>query len=339
MTDPRFHQRAGPFTLAQLADLAGGTLTGGQGAREIGDIAPLDLAGPGELSFLDNTGYLPQFEVTGAGACIVHPKHAERAPAGVALIVSEAPYQSFAKVAQAFYPRPRPSPGIGSGAVVDREARIADGVEIGPNAVVMAGAKIGENSYIGPGTVIERNVEIGASAIVHANVTVSHALIGDRVTLHTGVRVGQDGFGFAPDPAGHRKVPQIGRVIVGDDCDIGANTTIDRGSLQDTVIGDGCWLDNLVQIAHNVELGRGTIIAAQTGIAGSTKIGNFVAIGGQVAIAGHLNLGDGVQLAAKSGVMADVPPGLTLCGSPAVPIKEFFRQVATLKKLASQRGR
>ncbi len=340
MTDLRFHRRQGPFTLAELAEIGALELPHpAAGETKIQDIAPLDQAGEQHLSFLDNTAYLSQFAETGAAACIVHPKFADRSPNGVALLIGDQPYRSFALIAQAFYPRRSADAGIARSAVVDQSASIAEDCEISPNVVIGPGVKIGAGCYLGPGSVVAENVEIGREAIIGAQVTLSHCLIGDRVTLHPGVRIGQDGFGFAPDSKGHEKVPQIGRVIIADDCDIGANTTIDRGSLQDTIIKEGCWIDNLVQIGHNVEIGRGSIIVAQTGIAGSTKIGEFVAIGGHVAIAGHLEIGAGAQLAAKSGVMANVSPGATLCGSPAVPIREFFRQVATLKKLASPKDK
>ncbi len=339
MTDRRFHHRMGPFTLAELADFGAVTLSDDRYRDvEISDIAPLDVAIEGQLGFLDNTAYLAQFAETKAAACIVSPRFQERAPESLPLLLSEQPYHAFALIAQAFYPRPMPQAGIASSAAVSDKAGIDISCEIAANVVIEDGVKLAANVVVGPSSVIGAHVEIGANTIIGPNVTLSHCLIGERVTLHPGVRIGQDGFGFAPNPRGHQKVPQVGRVIIGDDCDIGANTTIDRGSLQDTVIGPGCWIDNLVQIAHNVEIGRGSIIVAQTGIAGSTKIGNFVALGGQVGIAGHLEIGDGAQIAAQSGVMTKIPAGTTYCGSPAVPIKDFFRQTATIKKLANQRG-
>ncbi|MBT7979262.1 MAG: UDP-3-O-(3-hydroxymyristoyl)glucosamine N-acyltransferase, partial [Rhodospirillaceae bacterium] len=247
--------------------------------------------------------------------------------------------RSFALIAQAFYPRPKPLPGVGEGAVVHKTASMGFDCQISPGAIVMAEARLGAHCAIGANATIGPGVVLGDGCIIGANVSLSHCQLGDRVTIHPGARIGQDGFGFAIDPNGHIKVPQVGRVLIGDDCDIGANSTIDRGSMRDTVIGPGCWIDNLVQIGHNVELGRGCVIAAMTGISGSTTVGNFVAMGGQVGLAGHLNIGDGVQIAAQSGIMADVPPGLTICGTPAVPIKEFFRGVATMRRLVKQQGK
>ncbi|MBL6954195.1 MAG: UDP-3-O-(3-hydroxymyristoyl)glucosamine N-acyltransferase [Alphaproteobacteria bacterium] len=339
MADPRFFQRQGPFRLAELAAIGQIELSGSAAADLlIEDVAALETAGPGQLSFLDNQAYIGAFSASRAGVCIVAPRYASQAPEGMVLLHSDQPYRAFALVAQAFYPRPRPLAGVSAAATVDETAMLGLDCQVAAGAVIAAGAEIGARCVIGANATIGPAVVLGDDCIVGAGVSLSHCQIGDRVTLHPGGRIGQDGFGFAIDPNGHVKVPQIGRVLIGDDCDIGANTAIDRGSMRDTVIGPGCWIDNLVQIGHNVELGRGCVIAAMTGISGSTKVGNFVAMGGQVGLAGHLNIGDGVQLAAQSGVMADVPPGSTLCGSPAVPIKEFFRQVATLRRLAKSKG-
>ncbi len=186
---------------------------------------------------------------------------------------------------------------------------------------------------------IAAGVEIGDDCLIAANVTLSHCVIGSRVVLHPGVRIGQDGFGFAPDAKAPIKVPQLGRVLIGDDVDVGANTTIDRGSGHDTVIGPGSMIDNLVQIGHNVVLGRCCILAGQVGISGSTRLDDFVMIGGQGGLAGHLHIGSGARIAAKSGLMRDVPAGETVCGSPAVPLSDFMRQTAVLHRLARKKDR
>jgi len=336
--DPRFFERRGPFSLAELAALGGAELADpAEGGRLARGVAALETAGPDDVSFLDNTAYLAAFERTGAGACVTSPRHAARARPGLALLLSARPYRTFALIAQAFHPAPAAVPGVHPSACVDPGASLGEGVEVGPHAVIGAGAEIGAGASIGANVVVGPGVRIGAGCRVHAGVVATHALIGDRVTLHPGVKIGQDGFGFAPDPAGHVKAPQLGRVLIGDDCEIGANTTIDRGHLHDTVVAAGVWIDNLVQIGHNVRIGRGSILVAQSGISGSTKLGDFVALGGQAGIAGHLTIGAGAQIAAQSGVMADVPAGAVYCGSPAGPIKEFFRQVATLKRLSAQR--
>ena len=338
MADPRFFQRQGPFRLAELAAIGQVELSDPAVADLlVEDVSALETAGRGQLSFLDNKAYIDAFAASRASVCVVDQRYARRAPSGMVLLHTDQPYRAFALMAQAFYPRPRPLAGISAAATIDAAASLGQDCRVEAGAVIAAGAEIGTQCAIGANATIGPGVILGEDCIVGANVSLSHCQIGERVTLHPGVRVGQDGFGFAIDPGGHLKVPQIGRVLIGDDCDIGANTAIDRGSMRDTVIGAGCWIDNLVQIGHNVELGRGCVIAAMTGISGSTKIGNFVAMGGQVGLAGHLNIGDGVQIAAQSGIMADVPAGSTLCGTPAVPIKEFFRQVATLRRLSQQR--
>ena len=339
MADPRFFFNRGPFRLGAIAERCGARLApGADPDRLIRDVAPLDAAGPDHLSFVDNPKYLAAFATTRAGACLVAPKYAGRAAPGVVLLLCERPYRSYALAAQAFYPAESPAAGIHPRALIDPEARLGERVAVAAGAVIETGAEIGAGTAVGPNVVIGRNVRVGADCRIGASVTLSHCEIGDRVTLHPGVRIGQDGFGFAPDPAGHVKVPQLGRVIVGADCEIGANSTIDRGSGPDTVIGPGCWIDNLVQIGHNVTVGRGCIIVAQAGVAGSSRLGDFVAVGAQGGIAGHLAIGSGAQIAAQSGVMSDVPPGETWCGAPAVPIKQFFRQVAWVKRLAEKKG-
>lgn len=339
MADPRFFERAGPFTLGELAERCGARLAdAAMAGRSVDDVATLDKAGPGQLTFLDNPKYTDAFAQTQAGACILHEKHAALAPAGVALLLSPKPYLTYARVAQLFYPAPRVTSGIHPTAVVDPTARLAEGVSVAAHAVIEAGVEIGAGSSIGAGTVIGRSVVLGKDCRIGPQVTLSHCLIGDRVLLHPGVRIGQDGFGFAPDPAGHVKVPQLGRVQIGNDCEVGANSTIDRGAGPDTVIGPGCWIDNLVQIGHNVILGRGCIIVAQAGVAGSTEFGDFVVLAAQSGVAGHLKIGSGVRIGAKSGVMTDIPAGESHFGIPATRVKEYFRQVATLRRLAQKKG-
>jgi UDP-3-O-[3-hydroxymyristoyl] glucosamine N-acyltransferase len=340
LADPRFFDRRGPFTLAEIAALAGATIgEGGDPGRRVGDVAPLDIAGPDDLSFIDNPKYLATFAATKAGACFVAPKNAGRAPPGVTLLLSRTPYKAYALAAQAFYPLPTNPAGVHPTAVVAATARLGEGVSLAPFVVIEDGAEIGAGTSIGPGTVIGRNVVVGEGCRIGPQVSLSHCLIGAGTVLHAGVRIGQDGFGFAPDPAGHVKVPQLGRVLIGRRCEIGANSTIDRGAGPDTVVGDGCWIDNLVQIGHNVTLGRGCILVAQSGVAGSSRLGDFVAVGAQGGVAGHLTLGTAAQVAAQGGVMTDIGPGETFAGSPAMPIKQHFRQVATIKRLAQRKGR
>jgi UDP-3-O-[3-hydroxymyristoyl] glucosamine N-acyltransferase len=216
---------------------------------------------------------------------------------------------------------------------VHSSAHIEAGVTIDPLAVIGPGAEIGTGTMIAPGAVIGPHVAIGRNCAIGAGVTVQHALIGDRVIIHPGVRIGQDGFGYLPSRQGHQKIPQTRRVIIQDDVEIGANTTIDRGSTRDTVIGEGTKIDNLVQIAHNVVVGRHCLIASQSGISGSVKMGDFVMMGGQVGLADNLTIGAGAMIGAKSGLMSDVPPGGRWMGLPAVPARQWWKMVATLRRL------
>lgn len=334
MADPAFFSRKGPFTLQRLAELASCELSPSAPAGfEVADVAPLDKAGASDLSFLDNAKYRDMFRATKAGACIVSPDMAAHAPEGVHLLISKSPYKSYALAAQAFYPEPRPAPGVSPQALVDPSAALGAGCAVEAGAIIKAGAKIGEGCWIESGAVIGENVTLGKGCRVGVNASLSHCVIGNGVRIYTGARIGQDGFGFAIDPKGFVKVPQLGRVVIEDGVEIGANTTIDRGSGPDTVIGAGTWIDNLVQIAHNVKIGRGCILVAQVGIAGSTVVEDYVAMGGQAGVAGHLRIGKGARVAAKSGVTRNIPPGEEHMGYPSLPIRQFMRQIATLNKM------
>ncbi|MGH6989460.1 MAG: UDP-3-O-(3-hydroxymyristoyl)glucosamine N-acyltransferase [Stellaceae bacterium] len=339
MADPRFFAVAGPFSVAEIADRVGAVIAGAAApALLLRDVAPLDAAGADQLAFLDNRKYLAAFRATKAGAVLVHPALAGEAPAGLCLLVTERPYRAYALAAQAFYPEPPPEPGIAPSAVIDPSARIGDGTRIEAHAVIGAHAELGRQCHIGPGVVIGAAVVLGDEARVGANASISHALIGARVRIYPGARIGQDGFGFSAEADGFVKVPQLGRVVIGDDVEIGANVTIDRGAGPDTVIGNGSMIDNLVQIGHNVRIGRNCVLVAQVGISGSTQLGDYVMIGGQGGLTGHLTIGDGARIAAQSGVAHDVPAGTAVMGSPAVPIKLHHRQVAALKRLAVKKG-
>jgi UDP-3-O-[3-hydroxymyristoyl] glucosamine N-acyltransferase len=339
MADPRFFSLAGPFSVAELAVRCGAGI-GGAGRADLllRDVAALDTAGPEEVSWLDNRKYLPELRRTGAGAVFVQPALAGQAPAGATLLLTEQPYRGYALAAQAFHPDPPPEPGIAESAVVDPSARIGEASRVEANAVIGPRVEIGKRCLIGPNSTIAAASVLGDDVRIGANVSISHALIGARVRLYPGVRIGQDGFGFALDPKGYVKVPQLGRVIIGDDVEIGANTTIDRGAVRDTVIGAGTMIDNLVQIGHNVQIGRGCVLVSQVGISGSTRLGDYVMIGGQGGLTGHLVIGSGARIGAQAGVMRDIAPGESVMGSPASPVKEFFRQHATLQRLAKRKS-
>ena len=338
MADPRFFDRAGPYSLDALAALSGATLHDpGDGRRVFGDVAPVETAGPDDVTFLDNRKYVDAFARSRAGAAFVDQRLVGKAPAGMALLLARDPYKAFARAAQAFYPPKPVIPKRARSAIIDPTATVPPDCAIAAHVVIEAGVRIGARCQIGPNTTIASGVELGEDCRIGANVTLSHCLVGARVVLHPGVRIGQPGFGFAPDPQGPVKIPQLGRVIIGDDVDIGANTTIDRGAGPDTVIGAGTMIDNLVQIGHNAVVGRGCVLAGQVGISGSTRFGDFVMAGGQAGFAGHLSIGSGARIAAQSGVMRDIAPGETVCGTPAVPIALFMRQVAILQRLAKKK--
>jgi UDP-3-O-[3-hydroxymyristoyl] glucosamine N-acyltransferase len=339
MADPRFYTVAGPFTVAEIAARTGAAIAGAaEAGRLLADVAPLDVAGPDHLTFLDNPKYVNALGRTRAGAALIHPNRAAAAPAGLTLLLTPAPYRAYALAAQAFYPVLPPEPGIAPGAVIDPTARLGPGCAIEPNAVIGALVEIGRACLIGANAVIGRGCIIGDDSRIGANASLSHCILGRRVLIYPGVRIGQDGFGFAPDPTGHVKVPQLGRVLIEDDVEIGANSTIDRGAGPDTIIGAGTMIDNLVQIGHNVRVGRGCVLVAQMGISGSTRLGDYVMVGGQSGIIGHLTIGNGARIAGQSGVTRDVAPGETVMGSPAVPIRDHHRQVMLLRRLAAKKG-
>ncbi|MDE3060257.1 MAG: UDP-3-O-(3-hydroxymyristoyl)glucosamine N-acyltransferase [Pseudomonadota bacterium] len=341
MIDRRFFRHAGPTRLSDIASLTAASLSSRSGdapdgSRTFADVAPLDQAGPQDISFFDNIKYIDAFTQSRAGACFTRARFTSRAPEGMALLVTEEPYTGFALTAQQFYPEPAFEPNIAPQAVIAASAKIGRNSRIDAGAVIGEHVTIGERCHIGANTVIYDHVQIGDDCRIGACCTISHALLGSRITLHRGIHIGQDGFGFAPGRTGILKVPQLGRVLIGDNVEIGSGTTIDRGSGPDTVIGQGSKIDNLVQIGHNVQIGKYVIIAGQCGIAGSTRIDDGVMLGGQVGIGGHVHIGAGAKLAAQSGVMRDIPAGETYSGSPAMPIREWRRQAATMMKLGKK---
>jgi UDP-3-O-[3-hydroxymyristoyl] glucosamine N-acyltransferase len=342
MEHPGFFERAAPIRLQVLAEKVGAQLA--QGADPdalIHDVKPLLDAGAGDLSFFDNRKYLPQLQATRAAACLVAPGFADRVPKGTMVVLSPAPYRSFALALQHLYPdslAPKAAMGTSAEPPVHPTASLENGVRIEPGAVIGREAQIGRGTIVAAGAVIGYRVTVGRGCYIGPGASIVHALVGDRVILHAGVRIGQDGFGFAMGPKGHLKVPQVGRVIIQDDVEIGANSCVDRGALKDTIIGEGTKIDNLVQIGHNVVIGRHCVIVGQTGISGSTELGDFVVMGGQSGAVGHIKIGTGAQIAGGAHPKDDVPAGARMGGTPAVPMIEYGRQVAAMRRLGRRGG-
>jgi UDP-3-O-[3-hydroxymyristoyl] glucosamine N-acyltransferase len=342
MVDTRFFTSAGAVSISEIATLTGAVITSrtganGAGDRSFGNVAPLDRAGANDISFLDNIKYVESFATSNAGACFIRPKFIERAPENMLLLVTDEPYYAYALTSRRFYPEPKTLPEISPTATIAATATIGANTRIDAGAVIGEHAKIGESCWIGANSVISDHVEIGSHSRIGALCTLSHTIIGQRAILHRGIHIGQDGFGFASGKKGIVKVPQLGRVMIGDDVEIGSGTCIDRGAGPDTVIGSFSKIDNLVQIGHNVQMGKYVIIAAQCGIAGSTQIGDGAMFGGQVGISGHVRIGAGAKLAAQAGIMTDIPPGATYGGSPAVPARDWHRQTIAVAKLLKKK--
>ncbi len=343
MQHPGFFERAGPFTVDAIARAIGAKLSDqADSKRTIEDVRPLQGAGPEHLSFFENRKYFPMLNETKAGACVIAPKFADRVPKSTIIMTAPEPYQSFARALTMFYgeglrSKAAAAPAEESGRLVHPTARIGTGCTIEPGAIIGREADIGDGTTVAAGAVVGYRVVIGKDGYIGSNATITHAIIGDGVIIHPSVSIGQDGFGFAMTPKGHDKIPQLGRVVIGDDVEIGANSTVDRGSIVDTVIGDGTKIDNLVQIAHNVVIGRHCVIVAQSGIAGSAQLGDFVIMGAHSGIVGHVKVGDGTLIAGMCHVKNDVEPGAKLGGTPARPFAEWAREVAALKALGQRR--
>lgn len=338
--DLRFHAYAGPQTLAAVAAAAGGR-TDGDGERRFDGVASLAEAGPDQVSFLGERRYLDALRTTKAGAVILQPDSAAAVPAGAVAILAETPHLGFARAAALFHPLPAPRPGIHAAAVVGAGATVGEGTEVGAFAVIGDGARIGRGCIVHPHAVVGPGVEVGDGCRLHSHSSVSHAVLGRGVVLHPGARVGQEGFGFAPTAEGRfETIPQLGRVVLGDGVEIGANACVDRGAQEDTVLGPGTRLDNLVQVGHNVRAGRGCILVAQSGVSGSTALGDFVTVAAQAGLTGHLRIGSRARIGAQAGVINDVPAGTDVLGSPAWPARQTWRAIAHLRKIGrGERGK
>jgi UDP-3-O-[3-hydroxymyristoyl] glucosamine N-acyltransferase len=342
MAQPTFFEQPPPSTLAEIAALTSAHLADpAQAGQQIRGLASLDEAGPMHLTFFDNLKYADQLAATKAGACLVSPRFEASVPSHVAALRVAQPFLAFVLVAREWHRdalRPQSwfgCEGIAPSAIIDPTARLEDDVVIEPLVVIGPHVEIGSGTVVGAGAIIGANVKIGRDCNVGARTAIQCALIGNNVLIHPGCSIGQDGYGFVFFGAdGHLKVPQTGRVLIQNDVEIGAATTIDRGSLRDTVIGEGTKIDNQVQIGHNVTIGRHCLLAAQIGLAGSLTIGDNVALGAKVGINNHLKIGDGAQVTAMSAVKDDIPPNGRWGGHFAKPTRQWFREIVAVERLA-----
>ncbi len=326
------------LSAADVAALVGGALVGDAAVRITG-VAPLDRAGPGDLTFLAASRYVPYFHASRAGAVLLTGDHRGLEPGPATRIVVDDPHRAMLAVVQVLYPAPRPEAAVHPTAVIGAGARLGRDFSAGPYAVVGAGARLGDRVQLMAGAVVGDGVQIGDDVVLYPRVVCyAGTIVGSRVILHAGVVLGSDGFGYVPGKAGHQKIPHVGRCVIGDDVEIGANTTIDRGSVDDTVVGPGTKIDNLVQVGHNCRIGARCLLMAQVGLAGSTHLEDDVILAGQVGVAGHLTVGRGARVAAQSGVMNDIPAEATWFGYPATGHHEMMRTIAATRRLAKMLG-
>lgn len=332
------------MTLDEIAGLTGATLAeGAVRDRRIVNVAALDRASPYDIAFFDNKNFSKDAAVTHAAACLTRADLAALLPARTTVLIAREPFRAFVQVSRALFPESLcpvsiAPPGATAGAHIDETARLESGATVEPGAVIGAGAEIGSGTVIGATAVIGTGVRIGRDCSIGASAVISNSLIGDRVIIHPGCKIGQDGFGFVMGATGHLKVPQVGRVIIQDDVEIGAGTTVDRGAIRDTVIGEGTKIDNLVQIGHNVSIGRHCILVAFTGISGSATLEDFVAMGARAGTVPNVTVGEGSQIAASSNVANDVPPGSRWGGSPAKPMRHWLREIKMVERMARQKN-
>ena len=323
MSKRSFFDRPSGLTIAEIISLTGAeTRDATRLSHLIRDVAPIDHAGPSDLTFIESNKYVDALATTHAGACLMPARFESRAPDSLLVLRTPEAFQAFVTVHSELYPQSL------------RPTSLFESNDIAPSATIHPTARIENGVTVDPGAVIGADVLIGRDCVIGAGCSIMHALIGDRVVIHPGCRIGQDGFGYTAG-AKQKKIPQTGRVIIQNDVEIGAATTIDRGSIRDTTIGEATKIDNLCQIGHNVVIGRHCVVVAQCGLSGSVTLEDFAMLGGAVGLAPHVTIGKGARVAARSGLMHDVPPGETWGGYPATPSRQWMRQQATLARLAT----
>lgn len=329
----RFFNINNPINAGDVANIIGGEFIIPEGSNNImfTNACAMEEAGSSSITFLVNRKYSKMLKESRAGAVILSENDVQYASDNMVIFKVKDPYYAYAKLLEYFYQDK-------NHIRTSNNVKIAEGSYVAEDAVIFDDVVIGKNCFIDSGVMITQSCVIGDNVKIYHGSTIQYSIIGNNSIIHPGVRIGQDGFGYAFYAGGFYKVPQVGLVIIGENVEIGAGATIDRGSAKDTIIGDGTKIDNLVQIGHNVQIGKHSIVVAMTGIAGSTKIGDYVQIGGQVGIAGHINIGDKVKIAAKSGVHDDIPEGIMVGGIPAQPVMDWHRQTAMLKKMIKKKG-
>lgn len=337
MVDPRFYKNNGPFSLKQIAEICNASLVDETKSDiMINDIASIFKGGEGEISFFFDKKKKDAATNIKTTACVTSKDFASLIPQNVIVLLSDNPHDSFVKLNYAMYSEILSEPKICETAKIAKTAKIGQNCYIGDYVVIGENVEIGDNCYLEPNCVIADGCKLGNDCRIGSCANIMHSIIGNNVYIYGGARIGWDGFGFQTVQGQHKRIPQLGRVIIGNDVEIGANSCIDRGALDDTIIGDGCRIDNMVQVAHNDVLGRGCILVALTGIAGSCNFGDYVVVGGQAGFADHLNIGSQAQIGAKSGVMRDVEAGTAVMGIPAIGFRDFMKQTATIQKMCKK---
>ena len=339
MINTNFHNICGPYTIDVLSKLINAKIYNADKQRIINGAADVDNAEKGYITFIAFNNTLEKLKNSNASACIVSKYDKDIIPDRMVCLEVNNPHYAYAIIANKFYPKDNFIPKISDKCDIPENYKYSKTIRIDPYVVVEDHAIIEDNVWIGSGSYIGKGVKIGNGTRIHSNVTIECADIGENVLVYTGVRIGQSGFGFAPSAEGHVVLPQVGKVIIKDNVEIGANSCIDRGSYGSTIIGEGTFIDNLVHIAHNVKIGKHCAIAGQVGIAGSATIEDYCMFGGQVGIGGHITVGKGSQAGGQAGITKDLKEGSKVSGTPAVPLTQYHRQSLLLKKLIINKGK